>query len=200
MRAMVGLGVDPATPLTVVLADGVARCAWVSTPVAGLVEYHDLTWGTPTRDPSAVFGALAEAIFEGGLSWATVFRKRAALQTAFHNFDPDAVAAMSTADIDQLRTNPDVIRNGRKIDAIVHDARLARGNPTLVEVAWVCRPSEHRPFRSWSAGPSGSGAAQKLSRRLTASGYRGVGPTTAHALLTTIGVVNHHVDGCFRAL
>jgi DNA-3-methyladenine glycosylase I len=196
---MVGMGVDPGTPLTVVLDDGAPRCAWVAKPISGIVAYHDLTWGTPTRDESALLGALAEAILEGGLSWATVFRKRATLRRAFHHFDPEAVATMTDADVDMLLTDPSIIRNRRKIEAIVHDAQMMRTGPSLAELAWAYRPADQQPLRSWAEGLRWSQEAEAFGACLSGLGYRGVGPTVSHSFLTAIGVMNGHVEGCFRA-
>jgi DNA-3-methyladenine glycosylase I len=196
---MIGVGVDPTAPLTVVFDDGVPRCAWVAKAVAGIVEYHDLTWGTPTHDESALLGALAEAILEGGLSWATVFRKRTTLHAAFHHFDPEAVAAITDADINLLLTNPGIIRNRRKIEAIVHDAQVMCTGPSLAELAWSYLPADRRPVASWAEGLRGSQEARALSTRLNELGYRGVGPTVAHSFLGAIGAINGHVEGCFRA-
>jgi DNA-3-methyladenine glycosylase I len=107
--------------------------------------------GTPTHDESALFGALAETILEGGLSWATVFRKRTTLHAAFHHFDPQAVAAITDADIDLLLTNPGIIRNRRKIEAIVHDAQVMRTGPSSPN--WPGRACPRIDGR-WEAGPT----------------------------------------------
>jgi hypothetical protein len=53
------------------------RCAWAKTELS--IAYHDHEWGTPTHDEATLFEVLALTYFENGLSWATVFDKRANL-------------------------------------------------------------------------------------------------------------------------
>jgi DNA-3-methyladenine glycosylase I len=63
--------------------DGKPRCAWVSTGDTAAIRYHDEVWGTRTDDETAMFEALTLGVFEVGLSWSTVFRKRDAFRRAY---------------------------------------------------------------------------------------------------------------------
>jgi DNA-3-methyladenine glycosylase I len=62
---------------TWVAGDGRRRCGWLPRD-SDDYSYHDEVWGTPTHDERALFEALSLGVFEIGMSWAVVFRKRRA--------------------------------------------------------------------------------------------------------------------------
>src|SRR5271170_601757 len=101
MKAMAGVGIPPELTTVVCAADGVTRCRWATETGRDLSAYHDHEWGMPTHDGVTLFEALALTYFENGLSWTTVFDKRNNLRTAFHGFDPTAVAAMTPDDVER---------------------------------------------------------------------------------------------------
>ena len=116
--------------------DGKPRCAWIRADDPATANYHDEVWGARTYDESALFEALTLGVFEVGLSWATVFRKRDAFRKAFHGFDVAKVAAMTGRDVDRLVENPSIIRNRSKIQATIDNARAMRtASPSLAELA-----------------------------------------------------------------
>lgn len=90
-------------------------------PVHG--PYHDTEYGFPSRDERVIFERLALEIMQAGLSWEIVLKKRSALSRAFHAFDPEAVAGMGPADVELLLQDASIIRNRRKIEAIIENAR-----------------------------------------------------------------------------
>ncbi len=67
---------------------------------------------------------MSKAIFQTGISWQVVNNKWPGIREAFHNFDHRAVASFTEADLATLTTDTRVIRNRRKIEAIVDNARL----------------------------------------------------------------------------
>ena len=66
---------------------------------------------------------MSKAVFQSGMSWTVVEAKWSDIRAAFHQFDPEVVAALTPDDIDRLATDPRVIRNRRKLEAIVGNAR-----------------------------------------------------------------------------
>ena len=50
-------------------------------------EYYDHYWGFPVNDERELFRMLTLEMFQAGLSWATIWRKQAAFDEAFANFD-----------------------------------------------------------------------------------------------------------------
>ena len=88
-----------------------------------LRDYYDTEWGMPVRDEQGLYERISLEAFQSGLSWATILRKRPAFRAAFHDFDPDAVAAFTQADEDRLLGDAAIVRNRRKIHAAITNAR-----------------------------------------------------------------------------
>ena len=198
MRAMAGVDMSPQLATVVSGADGLTRCRWVTETGRDLTAYHDHEWGTPTHDEAMLFEALALTYFENGLSWATVFDKRDNLCTAFRGFNPAAVAAMTRDDVEQLMADTSIIRNRRKIEATLHNARLL-SKYSLSQLAWQHQPRKHHRLRSWADGRMVSPESRLLSVSLREAGFRLVGPVVAHSFMQTVGIENGHFEGCFRA-
>lgn len=66
---------------------------------------------------------MSKAVFQSGISWRVVESKWPTTREAFHDFDAEAVAALGPDDIDALATDTRVIRNRRKLEAIVTNAQ-----------------------------------------------------------------------------
>lgn len=62
-------------------------------------------------------------IMQAGLSWEIVLKKRKALNAAFDRFSPNKVASYGARDVARLLKDPSIIRNRRKIEAIIENAR-----------------------------------------------------------------------------
>ena len=198
MKAMAGVGVPAELPTVTTAADGVARCRWATETGRDLTAYHDREWGTPTHNETVLFEALVLTYFENGLSWATVFDKRDNFRKAFHGFNPAAVAAMAPDDVEQLMADASIVRNRRKIEATLNNARVL-SKYSLSQLAWQHQPREHYRLRSWADGRMVSPESHQLSVTLRQAGFRLVGPVVAHSFMQTVGIENGHFEGCFRA-
>ena len=98
-----------------------------------------------------------------------------------------------------------IIRNRAKVLATIGNARvtaeLVRDKPgTLDEIVWGFAPpaSRSRP-RTWSDVPAVTPESEALSKALRKLGFRFVGPTTMYALMQSAGMVDDHLEGCWRA-
>ncbi len=182
----------------VVGSDGRARC-WDAPGDPGYRDYHDREWGRPVRDEVALFEKLCLEGFQSGLSWRTILAKRPAFRAAFAQFDPAAVAALGPADVDRLMGDAGIVRNRRKIEAAVGNARaLLAMEPTLSDLVWSHAPAEPGAAPRTSADvpattPESAALASELKRR----GFAFVGPTTLYALMQACGVVDDHLAGCW---
>ena len=180
--------------------DGKPRCAWAGAGDTALGRYHDEVWGTRTNDETAMFEALTLGVFEVGLSWSIVFRKRDAFRKAFAGFDVARVAAMTARDVDQLAQDASIIRNRGKIQATVENARaMLSASPSLVALAGSYEITRRRAPRSVADLPTSTPQAEAFAKQLKSLGYRFVGPTSVYAFMQNVGVVNDHIHGCFRA-
>jgi DNA-3-methyladenine glycosylase I len=180
--------------------DGKPRCAWVGAGSPAAIRYHDEVWGTRTYDESAMFEALTLGVFEVGLSWSIVFRKRDAFRRAFHDFNVGEVAAMTDEEVDRLTQDASIIRNRRKIQATIDNARaMLASSPKLAELARTYETTSGRAPRSIAELPASTPEAEAFAKRLKSQGYRFVGPTSVYAFMQNTGLINDHIQGCFRA-
>ena len=66
---------------------------------------------------------MSKAVFQSGMSWKVVEAKWPGTREAFYNFDVQKVAAIDEKEIDELTQDTRVIRNYRKLNAIVSNAQ-----------------------------------------------------------------------------
>ena len=66
---------------------------------------------------------MSKATFQAGMSWRVVDTKWSGIQEAFRGFDPEAVVNFTPAELDEITNDTRVIRNRRKIEAVVENAR-----------------------------------------------------------------------------
>lgn len=90
-------------------------------PVHG--PYHDREYGYPLKREDALFERLALEINQAGLSWILILKRRQSLRRAFDNFSVDRVADYRGATVNRLLRDPGIIRNRRKIEAVIENAR-----------------------------------------------------------------------------
>ncbi|CAO5148318.1 DNA-3-methyladenine glycosylase I [Frankia sp. AiPs1] len=181
----------------VVGADGRARCPW-GLSAAEYVEYHDSEWGQPVRDTVGLFERITLEAFQSGLSWLTILRKRPAFRAAFAGFDPAVVAEYGPPDVERLLGDAGIVRNRRKIEATIVNARAVCGLQTpLAELVWAHQPPASPRPRRIADVPATSPASVALTKALRACGFVFIGPTTAYALMQSCGLVDDHLAACW---
>jgi DNA-3-methyladenine glycosylase I len=113
--------------------------------------YHDKEYGFPASEEAVLLERLALEINQAGLSWLTVLQKRAAFRDAFRGFAVDTVAAFGDQDIARLLGDPGIVRNRKKIEAVVFNAghiqelRRSHGSFHL----WL-EAHHPRPLEAWT--------------------------------------------------
>jgi DNA-3-methyladenine glycosylase I len=178
-----------------------SRCSWCgSDPL--YVAYHDDDWGRPVRDERGLFEKLILDGAQAGLAWITILRKREGYRRAFDGFDPERVAAYGQEDVERLLADPGIVRNRQKVAAAISNAQallaMQEAGETLVDLVWSHRPASHHSLRVGDEIPVTSPEAEALSKALRDRGWKFVGPTIIYAFMQAVGVVDDHVDGCFR--
>jgi len=161
------------------------------------VRYHDEEWGRPVLDDDRVFERLCLEAFQAGLSWLTILRKREAFRAAFADFRIDRVAAFDGRDVERLLADDRIVRNRRKIEAAIENARRARELGPFAPFVWSFAPRRPRAPRRRSDVPPSTAESLALARELKRLGFRFVGATTAYALMQACGLVNDHIAGCW---
>jgi DNA-3-methyladenine glycosylase I len=188
---------DRATDGVVVGADGLARCWW-ATSAPEYVPYHDEEWGRPMRGDDALYERLCLEAFQSGLSWLTILRKREAFRAAFAGFSIPAVAAFDEADVRRLLADASIVRNRMKIEAALHNARVALDLPGgLDALVWSFAPAGRPAPRTSDDLPAVTPESTALAKELKRRGFRFLGPTTVYATMQACGLVDDHLAGCF---
>lgn len=184
----------------VVGKDSLARPPWAAADPL-LREYYDTEWGMPVRDETGLYERITLEAFQSGLSWKTILRKRPAFRSAFDGFDPDVVAGYSETDVERLLHDAGIVRNRRKILAAITNARATvdlRERGGLVDLVWSFQPETTPLPRTVQEIPTVSEESTALAAALRREGFRFVGPTTMHALMEAIGIIDTHLLGSHR--
>ena len=178
--------------------DGRLRCPWgLSSPE--YIAYHDDEWGRPVRDDTGMFERLCLEAFQSGLSWLTILRKREGFRSAFAGFDIEAVARFGPDDVTRLLGDARIVRNRAKIEAAIGNARAALTLPGgLAALVWSYADGQDRAPVTLDDVPSWTPQSKALSKELRRSGFSFTGPVTAYATLQACGVVDDHLEACYR--
>lgn len=180
--------------------DGLKRPPWAASSEL-LREYYDHEWGMPVRTEQGLYERLCLEGFQAGLSWELILRRREAFRDAFARFDPERVAQFTTAEVEQLLVNPNIIRNRRKIEAAIKNARATvqlRAEGGLVDFIWSFKPEKTPQPHSLADVPSTSPESTALAKALKKKSFSFVGPTVCFALMEAIGMVDTHLVGSHR--
>src|SRR3954447_680314 len=116
-------------------ADGRRRCWWGASSDE-YMAYHDAEWGRPVTGNDELFERLCLEVFQSGLSWITILRKRENFRAAFAGFEIEAVARFGARDVKRLMADTGIVRNRMKIDAAIANARAAAELGSLSELVW----------------------------------------------------------------
>jgi DNA-3-methyladenine glycosylase I len=183
--------------VTIVGPDGKARCRW-SASAPEFDHYHDTEWGFPVSDDHRLFEKLSLEGFQSGLSWRTILNKRENFRAAFHGFDFDRIARFTKRDVERLLKDAGIIRHRGKIEAVINNARrckeLVEREGSLAAFIWRYEPDPSQLAKPQTASTSAASIA--LSKELKKQGWKFVGPTTVHAFLQAMGLINDHVADC----
>ncbi|HRP25656.1 DNA-3-methyladenine glycosylase I [Thauera sp.] len=179
------------------------RCAWCGTDPL-YVAYHDTEWGVPSHDDRHLFEMLVLEGAQAGLSWITILRKREHYRRVFADFDAERVARYTDEDVARLLADPGIVRNRLKVASAIANARATLAAQarfgSLDALVWRFVEGVPRDGarRTLADVPAESAESRAMSRELKRLGFRFVGPTVCYAFMQAVGMVNDHVEGCFR--
>lgn len=179
------------------------RCAWaVKTDIER--RYHDTEWGLPRFDDAGQFEFLILESAQAGLSWLTILRKRDGYRNAFAGFDPERVAAFTEEDVTRLLGDPAIVRNRKKIESAVANARifldLAAKHGSFASYIWNFVNGEPvvNTWKDVSQVPATTPVSDAMAREFKRLGFKFLGSTVLYAHMQATGMVNDHLVTCFR--
>ncbi len=179
------------------------RCGWSGDdPIYN--EYHDKEWGIPVHDDRKHFEFVVLESAQAGLSWITILKRRENYREAFDNFDPEKVAKYDDKKIEELLNNKGIIRNRRKIEAAVANAKafleIQEEFGSFDKYIWqfVGGKTLKNSWESLEELPAKTAESEALSKDLKKRGFKFVGPTICYSHMQAAGLVNDHLVDCFR--
>lgn len=181
------------------------RCYWcLSDPL--YIKYHDEEWGIPIHDDKKLFEFLILEGAQAGLSWLTVLRKRENYRKAFDNFDFKKIAKYDEKKVEELLGNEGIIRNKLKIRSSILNAQkfieIRKEFGSFDNYLWSFLGGKHNPivntFTELSQIPAKTDLSDKISKDLAKRGFKFVGSTIIYAYIQAIGMVNDHVESCWK--
>jgi len=187
---------------TVLHPDGLHRCPWPKQDDLVYVNYHDDEWGVPEYDDRALYEKLVLDGFQAGLSWITILRKRDNFRSAFDGFNPEKIARYDARKKAKLMADAGIVRNRLKVDGAVLSARayleVMENGPGFSAFLWDFLDGKPKinKFRDTKQVPAETALSQKMSKELSARGFKFVGPTIVYAFMQAVGMVNDHLVKC----
>ncbi|MEO0422670.1 MAG: DNA-3-methyladenine glycosylase I [Pseudomonadota bacterium] len=183
--------------------DGRKRCPWCLGG-ADYVAYHDEEWGVPVWDDAQLFECLTLESAQAGLSWITILRKREGYRRAFAGFDPLKVARFTPKRVEKLLQDASIVRHRAKIEAAIGNARafleLQARHGSFADWQWAFVDGEpiRNRWRGLEEVPASTPASDRMAKALKAEGFKFLGTTTVYAHMQATGMVNDHLQSCFR--
>ena len=184
------------------VSEKLSRCPWCGDDPL-YVKYHDEEWGRLVTDDHILFEFLTLESAQAGLAWIAILRKREGYREAFHNFDVEKVAAMTEEDVDRLMKFGGIVKNRRKIQSAISNARL------FIEIQKefgsffnYLRSFFHSDFpvvnhpATMADIPVTSPESDAIAKDMKRRGFKFFGSIICYAHLQATGFVDDHLIDC----
>lgn len=184
------------------VSEKLSRCPWCGDDPL-YVKYHDEEWGRLVTDDHILFEFLTLESAQAGLAWIAILRKREGYREAFHNFDVEKVAAMTEEDVERLMKFDGIVKNRRKIQSAISNARL------FIEIQKefgsffnYLRSVFHGDFpvvnhpATMADIPVTSPESDTIAKDMKKRGFKFFGSTICYAHLQATGFVDDHLNDC----
>jgi DNA-3-methyladenine glycosylase I len=180
-----------------------SRCPWC-LGFPEYITYHDTEWGVPVYEDRVHFEFLVLESAQAGLSWATILKKREGYRRAFADFDYSVVADFPESYVQELLQDSGIIRNAQKIRAAINNAQrfleVQKEFGSFSSYIWNFvggKPIQNMPKSMGEVKPT-TLESDILAKDLKKRGFKFLGSTTIYAHMQATGLVNDHLETCFR--
>ena len=177
------------------------RCKWVNLNNEKYIEYHDNEWGVPVYDDQKLFEMLLLESFQAGLSWECILNRRDYFKEAFDNYNPNIIIKYNEDKIDELLSNKNIIRNRRKVEATINNAKIflkiKKEYGSFSNYIWHFTNGKIIKNTNDSFQTT-SPLSDTISNDLKKRGMKFVGSTIIYSYLQAIGIINDHELNCFK--
>ena len=183
--------------------DDAIRCPWCEGDEL-YIKYHDEEWGVPVHDDYKHFEFIILETAQAGLSWLTILKKRENYRKAFDGFDFKRVAAYDESKVKRLMNDSGIVRNARKIRSAIMNAnaflKVIERYGSFDNFIWKFvdfKPIMNRWERVDQIPPN-TELSKKISVEMKRLGFVFLGPTIVYSYMQAVGIVNDHINSCFR--
>jgi DNA-3-methyladenine glycosylase I len=179
------------------------RCAWCLKDDL-YKKYHDEEWGVPVHDDTKLFEMLNLEGAQAGLSWYTVLVKRENYRKAFDNWDVKKIAKYTPGKVEKLLQNEGIIRNRLKVEGTIKNAiaflAVQKEFGSFDNYIWqfVNHKPQNNKRKALNEIPAKTAESDAMSKDLLKRGFKFVGSTICYAYMQAVGMVNDHVEECWR--
>jgi DNA-3-methyladenine glycosylase I len=141
---------------------------------------------------------------QAGLSWSTILKKREGYRRAFADFDPVKVAKFTETKLEKILLDPGIVRNRLKVYSTVNNAKkflaIQKEFGSFDKYIWGF--VNNKPIvnlrKTSKEVPATTKESDELSKDLIKRGFKFVGSTVIYAHMQACGLVNDHLESCFR--
>lgn len=137
--------------------------------------YATEIWGKRVNNDDMLFEIMSLQIFQAGLTWKMILKRRDAFRKAFNNWNITIVASMNLTNIQKLLNNSLIIRNRKKIEACISNANVIQ----IIQ-------KEHGSFCNWFYNVLEGNDLLYLQQNLRKT-FKFIGPEIARMWLMACG-------------
>ena len=174
-----------------------SRCRWCNLKNPRYVEYHDHEWGRPNFDESYLYEMLILESFQAGLSWECVLNKRERFREVYDGFDLEKIIRYDQEKIEQLMSDPGIIRNRRKIVASIENSKIFKNIAAEYGSFYEYLRTFTKDQTWYETDRVTNDLSDAISGDLQKRGMKFVGSVIIYSYLQAIGVINSHEEGCY---
>jgi DNA-3-methyladenine glycosylase I len=181
----------------------VKRCEWCTKDEI-YIKYHDEEWGEITKSERELFELLTLEVFQAGLNWLTILKKRENFRDAFDNFDYKKIATYDDNKVEELLKNKGIIRNKLKITATINNAnkfmKIQDEYSSFYKYIWCFTENKQVRLKinSLDEYPKTNNLSERVTKDMKSKGFKFIGNTIIFSYLEAIGVMNNHMVGCYK--
>ncbi len=156
----------------------------------------------PVHDDRKMFEYLTLENLQCGLSWDLMLKKREIFRQCFYAFDYDKIAACTEDDVQRILAAEGMLKSGRKIRAVIHNARcfqkVREEFGSFCDYLWAYTDGKTVVYDGHAQGrvPVSNGLSDRISKDLKKRGFKYIGSVTVYSHLQACGMVNDHDAEC----
>jgi len=162
-----------------------------------LQKYHDEEWCRPEYEEQKLYEMFLLELFQAGLSWETILKKRENFRSAFSQFNVKKIAAYDEAKVEKLLQDPGIIRSHGKIHAAINNAKI------ILQIqkefgsfsTYLWHYTDGKPIYE-NLSVTTDALSDTVSKDLKQRGMKYCGSVTIYSFLQAVGIIYSHTKDC----